>query len=107
MHPNYSESYLEINMEITIIILSVLLVSSILFIINLTRKIEANEDYIEELETSNTDFYQFFKDIKTQVNKSNSHLKQIDRLGSFEADDETGYVFKEITNIVEKLNQRF
>ena len=94
-------------MEITIIILSVLLVSSILFIINLTRKIEANEDYIEELETSNTDFYQFFKDIKIQVNKSNSHLKQIDRLGSFEADDETGYVFKEITNIVEKLNQRF
>jgi hypothetical protein len=94
-------------MEITIIILSVLLVSSILFIINLTRKIEANEDYIEELETSNTDFYQFFKDIKTQVNKSNSHLKQIDRLGSFEADDETGYVFKEINNIVEKLNQRF
>jgi len=94
-------------MEITIIILSILLVSSILFIINLTRKIEANEDYIEELETSNTDFYQFFKDIKTQVNKSNSHLKQIDRLGSFESDDETGYVFKEITNIVEKLNQRF
>lgn len=94
-------------MEITIIILSILLVSSILFIINLTRKIEANEDYIEELETSNTDFYQFFKDIKTQVNKSNSHLKQIDRLGSFEADDETGYVFKEITKIVEKLNQRF
>jgi len=94
-------------MEIIITILSILLVSSILFIINLTRKIEANEDYIEELETSNTDFYQFFKDIKTQVNKSNSHLKQIDRLGSFEADDETGYVFKEITNIVEKLNQRF
>jgi len=94
-------------MEITIIILSILLVSSILFIINLTRKIEANEDYIEELETSNTDFYQFFKDIKIQVNKSNSHLKQIDRLGSFESDDETGYVFKEITNIVEKLNQRF
>ena len=94
-------------MEITIIILSVLLVSSILFIINLTRKIESNEDYIEELETSNTDFYQFFKDIKTQVNKSNSHLKQIDRLGSFESDDETGYVFKEINDIVEKLNKRF
>ena len=94
-------------MEIIITILSILLVSSILFIINLMRKMEAVEDYIEELETSNTDFYQFFKDIKTQVNKSNSHLKQIDRLGSFESDDETGYVFKEITNIVEKLNQRF
>jgi len=33
-------------MEIIITILSILLVSSILFIINLTRKIEANEDYI-------------------------------------------------------------
>jgi|TARA_R110000803_G_scaffold42850_6_gene91762 hypothetical protein len=94
-------------MEEAVIILSVLLVSSILFIINLSRKVEANEDYVEELEKSNTDFYIFFKDLKSQVNKSNSHLKQIDRLGSFEADDETGYVFKEISDIIEKLNKRF
>ena len=36
------------------------------------------------------------KYIKTQVNKSNSHLKQIDRLGSFESDDEIGFFFKSI-----------
>tara|TARA_R110002050_G_scaffold80010_1_gene171141 strand:- start:222 stop:545 length:324 start_codon:yes stop_codon:yes gene_type:complete len=107
MHLRYLENYLEINMEEAVIILSVLLVSSILFIINLSRKVEANEDYVEELEKSNTDFYIFFKDLKSQVNKSNSHLKQIDRLGSFEADDETGYVFKEISDIIEKLNKRF
>ena len=49
-------------MEEAVIILSVLLVSSILFIINLSRKVEANEDYVEELEKSNTDFYIFFKE---------------------------------------------
>jgi hypothetical protein len=71
------------------------------------RKIEANEDYIEDLENSNTDFYTFFNELKTQVGKSNSHMKQIDRLGSFESDDETGFVFKELKDIVEKINQRF
>ncbi len=104
---NYSENYLETNMLIAIIILSVLLMFSILFNINLLRKLEANEDYVNDLESSNTDYYTFFKDLKSQVNRSNSHLKQIDRLGSFEADDETGYVFKEMRDIVDKLNQRF
>ena len=93
-------------MEI-IIILSVILTLSIFFNINLLRKIESNEDYINDLENSNTDYYTFFAEIKKQINRSNSHMKQIDRLGSFEADDETGYVFKELKNIVEKLNKRF
>jgi peptidoglycan hydrolase CwlO-like protein len=94
-------------MLVSIIILSVLLSGSIFFNINLLRKIEANEDYIEDLENSNTDFYTFFNELKTQVGKSNSHMKQIDRLGSFESDDETGFVFKELKDIVEKINQRF
>jgi hypothetical protein len=29
-------------------------------------------------------------------------MRQIDRLGSFESDDETGYVFKELKDIVEQ-----
>ena len=50
MHQNYLENYSEIDMLIAIIILSVVLVISILFNINLLRKIEASEDYVEELE---------------------------------------------------------
>ena len=107
MQLNYLENYLEINMLITIIILSVFLLASVLFNVNLLRKVEAGEDYIEDLEKSNVDYYTFFKDLKTQVGQSNSKLKQIDRLGSFESDDETGYVFKEMKDISEKLNSRF
>jgi hypothetical protein len=90
-----------------VIILSVVLVISILININLLRKIESNEDYIDDLEKSNTNYYTFFSELKTKVNNSNSHLKQIDRLGSFESDDETGFIFKEIKDIMNKLNQGF
>lgn len=107
MLANYLENYLEINMLITIIILSIVSLVSILFNINLLKKLEANEDYVNDLEDSNTDYYTFFEELKSQVSRSNSHLKQIDRVGSFQADDETGFVFKEMKNIIEKLNKRF
>ena len=94
-------------MEITIIVLSVVLLISILFNINLLRKLEASEDYVSDLENSNTEYYTFFDSIKKRMNQSNSKLKQIDRLGSFEADDETGFIFRELKDIVEKLNQGF
>ena len=91
----------------TIIILSVLLLTSILVNINQLRKQEAQSDYIEELENSNTEYYTFFQKLKTQIGESNSKLKQVDRLGSFEADDETGFAFKELKNIYEDLNRGF
>ena len=94
-------------MEITIIVLSVVLLISILFNINLLRKLEAIEDYVSDLENSNTEYYTFFDSMKKRMNQSNSKLKQIDRLGSFEADDETGFIFRELKDIVEKLNQGF
>ena len=91
----------------TIIILSVVLTISIFVNINQLRKQEAQSDYIAELETSNTEFYTFFQKLKTQIGESNSKLKQIDRLGSFEADDETGFVFKTIKEVIEDLNRGF
>ena len=91
----------------TIIILSVLLLISIFVNINQLRKQEAQSDYIEELEKSNTDYYQFFTTLKSRMNESNSKLKQIDRLGSFEADDETGFAFRELKDIYDDLNRGF
>ena len=41
------------------------------------------------------------------MNETNSKLKQIDRLGSFEADDETGFIFSELRDIVNELNKGF
>ena len=91
----------------TIIILSVLLVISVFVNINQLRKQEAYTDYIEELENSNTEYYTFFQRLKTQVGESNSKLRQIDRLGSFEADDETGFAFRELKDIYDDLNKGF
>jgi hypothetical protein len=34
-------------------------------------------------------------------------LKNIDRLGSFENDDETGYIYKELKKVIEALKQGF
>jgi len=91
----------------TVIILSVLLALSVFVNINQLRKQEKQADYIDELETSNTEYYTFFQKLKTQVGESNSRLKQIDRLGSFEADDETGFAFRELKNIYDDLNKGF
>tara|TARA_B100001109_G_C18541521_1_gene325308 strand:- start:9 stop:293 length:285 start_codon:yes stop_codon:yes gene_type:complete len=94
-------------METTIIILSVVLAASIFVNVNQLRKQESQSDYIDELEKSNTEYYTFFQRLKTQIGESNSKLKQIDRLGSFESDDETGFAFKELKDIYDDLNRGF
>jgi uncharacterized membrane-anchored protein YhcB (DUF1043 family) len=76
-------------------------------IYNLLRKLESHEDVISELEKSNEEYELLFDDMKQTLNNSASHMRQIDRLGSFESDDETGFVFKELKGIVEQLNERF
>jgi hypothetical protein len=68
---------------------------------------ETLEDNIDELVKNITEYDSFYEDLKRRVNESNSRLKQIDRLGSFEADDETGVIFKELKDIVNDLNERF
>ena len=71
------------------------------------RKQESQEDYITDLENSNTEYYNFFTRLKTRVGEGSSRLKQVDRLGSFEADDETGFAFKELKDIYDDLNKGF
>tara|TARA_R110002167_G_scaffold347630_1_gene558578 strand:- start:485 stop:769 length:285 start_codon:yes stop_codon:yes gene_type:complete len=91
----------------TIIILAVVLAISIIVNINQLRKQEAQSEYIEELENSNTEYYTFFSSLKTRIGESNSKIKQLDRLGSFESDDETGFIFKELQDIFDSLNRGF
>ena len=82
-----------------------MLAISVFVNINQLRKQEKQSDYIEDLENSNTEYYTFFQKLKTQVGESNSRLKQVDRLGSFEADDETGFAFRELKDIYDDLNK--
>jgi hypothetical protein len=94
-------------MLIALISISVLLLASSLIIINLLRKVETMEDYVKDLEDSNLNYYTFFSNLKSKVRESYSRMKNIDRLGSFEADDETGFIFKELKDIADQLNGDF
>ena len=95
-------------MTITLVSLLVVVLSVATYIVrNLLKKMETLEDNIDELVKNITDYDAFYEDLKRRVNESNSRLKQIDRLGSFEADDETGVIFKELKDIVNELNERF
>ena len=89
----------------TIIILAVLLVVSMFVNINQLRKQEAQADYIEDLETSNTDYYNFLQSLKTKVTEANSEIRNADRLGAFESSDEVGTSFKIIREVMEDLNR--
>ena len=95
-------------MTITLLLLLVVILSIATYIVrNLVKKMEALEDNIDELVKNITEYDTFYDELKRRVNESNSRLKQIDRLGSFEADDETGVIFKELKDIVNDLNERF
>ena len=91
----------------TIIILSVVLAVSIYVNINQIRNNERQEDYINDLENSNTVQYNFNQQFKTRIGETNSRIRQVDKIGSFESDDETGFIFKELQEILEDLNRGF
>ena len=78
-------------LEISVIILLVLFLTSCYVIWNLNTKQEILETWIE-------DFIQ-------TIEKVNIELKQIDYLGSFESDDETGTIFEQIKTIIKQLDK--
>ena len=42
--------------------------------------------------------------VESSIKKALARMKELDRIGSFEADDESGFVFKEIQTALDKLN---
>tara|TARA_R100000908_G_C3713899_1_gene119425 strand:+ start:87 stop:371 length:285 start_codon:yes stop_codon:yes gene_type:complete len=92
-------------MMTAIIILSVTLAVSLFVNINQLRKQEQQTDYIEDLEKSNTDYYNFFDGLKTKINQANSEIRNADRLGAFESSDEVGTSFKLIREVMDDLNR--
>jgi hypothetical protein len=87
-------------MLLTIIILSVLTLVLGYTTYNLLRKNEALEDVILEQE-------ELVADIAEKIDNSLSRMKEIDQLGSFEADDETGFIFKSLYEIISELEEYY
>jgi len=78
-------------LEISLVIVSLLFVTSCYIIWNLTVKIEMLEDWVEQF-------------IQT-IDRVNKDLKQADYRGSFESDDEVGFIFKEIKSTIKQLDR--
>ena len=72
------------------ILLGIIILTEGYVIWNLTRKTELLETWVEE-----------FTDT---IDVVNNEIKTIDALGSFESDDETGAIFKQIQETVNRLN---
>lgn len=67
---------------------------------NLMMKQEALEEVID---SQNEVIDSFYENIKDTI----ARLKEIDRLGSFESDDETGYIFTQMYDIIENVEQYY
>ncbi len=87
-------------MIITIIILSITTIVFGFSTINLLRKNEAYEDAVTEQE-------KLVSEIASKVDESMSRMKEVDQLGSFEADDETGFIFKNLYEIISELEKYY
>jgi len=87
-------------MLVTIIILSVLSIILIFTTLNLLRKNEAYEDVVEEQEV-------LIADIASKIDSSMKQMKDLDKLGSFESDDETGFIFKNLYEVIEELEKYY
>ena len=90
-------------MILTITVLSVLLIVSVYINVNLTKKFENMEEIAENSVDVLSENEKFLKELKNRVLSQQSYLRQLDRIGSFESDDETGYFFKEMKEIVNDI----
>ena len=83
-------------MTLLIIFLVLLLGGSTYVIYNLYKKY----DELEEVAQENV---QFILSLRSRVLSQQSYLKQLDRKGAFESDDEVGYFFKELKKIINDI----
>jgi len=87
-------------MILTIVILSVLTLILGYTTYNLLRKNEALEDVIEEQEV-------VIALTAERIDSSMKRMKELDRIGSFESDDETGFIFKNMYDVISELEEYY
>lgn len=74
---------------------------------NLLRKNELYETSIDEFELELDEQEKLISNIATKIDESMIRMKEIDTIGSFEADDETGVIFKNIYDIISELENYY
>ena len=77
-------------LEIICVLLLIIILAMVIPAMRLMKKVEFYENWISEF--------------KRKVNCVYNGITEVDTLGAFEAEDETGFAFTEIKNLVEELN---
>lgn len=83
-------------MTLLVIFLILLLCGSTYSTYNLYKK-------YSELEKVSQENVDFILSVRARVLSQQSYLKQLDRKGAFESDDEVGYFFKELKKIINDI----
>lgn len=86
---------------ILFILLSLLFVCLFVIVISF-RRIENYEKIIQGLDEENFKILEFISSINQKLFSNYENLKEVDRRGSFEADDEVGFVFVTIKEMVQE-----
>jgi competence protein ComGC len=94
-------------MLISIICISILLCVSVFININLVKKFDKLEEIAQNSVDSLLENEKFLTTLKNRLLSQQSYLRQLDRVGAFESDDETGYFFKELKTIVNDISVFF
>jgi len=77
------------------------------FVWNLLRKLETADDNFDEMEKQYDESQKVIQFMDEKIQNAMERMKSIDKIGSFEANDETGYVFREMYSIIEELNMYY
>jgi len=85
--------YIIITLLILVTVLGYALWNSLRKYEILEREFEYTDNIIEKVYTS--------------MQKALLRMKSIDRLGSFQSDDESGYIFEQIKEAIEQLNNEY
>ncbi len=88
-------------MLIIIFILSIIILLGLYVIYISYLKINKLEEILAEVEDENSELVEFISNFNNRLFNDYEHLKEIDRRGSFESDDEVGFVFVTIKSIIE------
>jgi len=94
-------------MVILAVFLFILLSVSVYINYNLYKKYDVLENLYSDLEKSASEDQSFIVAIRSRVLSQRSYLKQLDKNGSFESDDEVGYFFKELKKIINDISIYF
>lgn len=89
------------------VVITVLTICLALSIISGLRYQNANDQLnadIDELETANEEYENFFLALRSRTKQMLDNIRRIDTLGAFESDDETGFVFVELKQVIIDIN---